>query len=72
MSLNAQVYNYIALDNFKWAISAKKAIGNFEIRALVGNDHTIFPIYLVEKEYTEQTLKRLGDWQWFIELRYNL
>jgi len=69
---SAQRYNYIYGDNFKWAVSAKKSFGKFEIKAMAGNDHVIYPIYLVEKQYTEQTLKKGTDWQWYLELRYNL
>ena len=69
VSDSAQRYNYINGDNFKWSISAKKSIGKFEIKAMAANDHVIFPIYLVEKQYTEQTLKKGTDWQWYLELR---
>jgi hypothetical protein len=64
--------NYINKDNFKWAINIKKSISNFEIRSFFGSDHTIYPYDNLQNGNFEQTLKRKGDWHWFVELRYNL
>lgn len=62
--------NYIYKDNLKWAINIRKSAGNFELRSLIGSDHTIY--HIVSIDNFEQTMKRPKDWHWFIELRYYL
>jgi hypothetical protein len=66
---------YLYEDNFKWAVHCRKSVGNFEVRAFVGSDHTVNQLSVPTSPYThpfEQNMKRKGDWQWFIQLRYNL
>jgi hypothetical protein len=70
---NAAIDNYINKDNFKWSIYLKKSISNFEIRTYLANDHSIYKVFKLENlSCFQQTLKRPKDWQWFVELRYNL
>ena len=70
---SAAIDNYINRDNFKWSVAMKKSISKFEIRAFIANDHSIYKVFKLENlSCFEQTLKRPQDWQWFIELRYNL
>jgi hypothetical protein len=64
--------NYINDDNFKWSIHLDKSIGKFEIKTIIGSDHTIYKIYNTSSGNFEQTMKQKGDWQWWVELRYNL
>jgi hypothetical protein len=64
--------NYMNRDNFKWAINIRKSISNFEIRSFFGSDHCIHKDINVQDSDFEQTMKRNGDWHWFVELRYNL
>ena len=67
-----QIDNYINRDNFKWSFYAKKAIGKFEVRAMVADDHTIYKLYQTDYLTSEQTMQKPGDWQWSLEFRYNL
>jgi len=64
--------NYVNKDNFKWAIHLRKSVGKFEARGLFSSDHTIYMINNVTNGNFEQTMKRPQDWQWMIQLRYNL
>jgi hypothetical protein len=64
--------NYVNKDNFSWAIHVRKSVGKFEARALFSRDHTIYMINNVTNGNFEQTMKRPQDWQWLIQLRYNL
>jgi len=64
--------NYVNKDNFKWAIHIRKSVGKFEVRGLFSSDHTIYVINNVTNGNFEQTMKRPKDWQWLIQLRYNL
>ena len=64
--------NYVNKDNFKWAIHIRKSIGKFEARGLFSSDHTIYTLNNPGNGNFEQTMKRPGDWQWMIQLRYNL
>ncbi len=65
--------NYYNKDNFKWSVYLKKSIQKFEIRAIAANDHSIYKVFKLENvQCFEQTLKRPSDWQWFIQLRYNM
>jgi hypothetical protein len=34
--------NYINDDNFKWSIHLDKVVGNFEVRSIIGSDHTVY------------------------------
>ncbi|MBN2037022.1 MAG: hypothetical protein JW768_09800 [Chitinispirillaceae bacterium] len=70
---SAAIDNYINKDNFKWSIFLKRSITMFELRCYLANDHSIYKAFKMENfECFEQTLKRPKDWQWFVELRYNL
>jgi hypothetical protein len=64
--------NYISDDNFKWSIYLNKVIGKFEVRSIIGSDHTVYRLLNQSTGNFEQTMKRKGDWQWMLELRYNL
>ena len=68
-----EVDNYIHRDNFKWSFFLKRSISMFEFRAYIANDHSIYKTFKLENlSCFQQTLKRPKDWQWFVELRYNL
>jgi len=70
---SAAIDNYIYKDNFKWSFFLKKSISNFEIRTYLASDHSIYKVFKLENlSCFQQTLKRPKDWQWFVELRYNL
>lgn len=64
--------NYINKDNFKWSVNVRKSIEKFEIRALFSSDHTVYLMNNVSNGNFEQTMKRPKDWQWLVQLRYNL
>jgi len=64
--------NYINKDNFKWSVNVRKSIEKFEVRALLSSDHTVYLMNNVSNGNFEQTMKRPHDWQWLIQLRYNL
>jgi hypothetical protein len=64
--------NYINKDNFKWSLYLKKVIGKFEARSIIANDHTIYKVVNQQLGNFEQTMKKPKDWQWLVQLRYNL
>jgi hypothetical protein len=63
---------YINDDNFKWSLHLDKSIGKFEVRAIIGSDHTVYRLSNQTSGNFSQTMKQKGDWQWLVELRYNL
>jgi hypothetical protein len=64
--------NYINKDNFKWSLHLDKIIGKFEARSIIGSDHAIYRLVNQSVGNFEQTMKKKGDWQWMVELRFNL
>jgi hypothetical protein len=64
--------NYINKDNLKWSVYLKKVMGKFETRAIIANDHTIYKVVNQQLGNFEQTMKKPKDWQWLVQLRYNL
>jgi hypothetical protein len=63
---------YINKDNFKWMVTIAKSFGKFEVRSFIGSDHTVYRLSNLSTGNFEQTMKREGDWQWMLELRYHL
>ena len=64
--------NYINKDNIKWSVYLKKVMGKFEARSIIANDHTIYKVVNQQLGNFEQTMKKPKDWQWLVQLRYNL
>ena len=64
--------NYINKDNFKWSVYLKRAVGKFELRSIIANDHTIYRVVNQQLGNFEQTMKKSKDWHWLVQLRYNL
>ncbi len=57
----------------RWALSLDKSISKFEIKACAASDHVLYQAFKPDEEGGfEQTLRYHGNWQWWIELRYNL
>ena len=60
-------------NNVKWALSLDKSISKFEFKACAASDHIFYKTFAPQSEGGfEQTLRFHGDWQWWVELRYNL
>jgi hypothetical protein len=60
-------------DNFKWTVYLKKSFSKFDLITIFANDHTIYDTYNAETQpNTEQSLRKPGDWHWYIKLQYNL
>ena len=64
---------YKSKDNFKWTVYLKKSFSKFDFIAIAANDHTIYDTYNAETQpNTEQSLRKPGNWHWYIKLQYNL
>jgi hypothetical protein len=69
----AWIDNYRNKDNLKWTVYLKKKISNFEIMGFAANDHYIYPTFNIENlPCFEQSLRKPGNWHWYIKLQYNL
>ncbi len=73
--VNDPVWNdiYKNKDNFKWTVYLKKSFSKFDLIGIAANDHTIYSTFDAEgQSYTEQSLRKPNNWQWYIKLQYNL
>jgi hypothetical protein len=65
--------NYQHDDNVKWGFYLKKRISNFQISAFAANDHFIYVTFDPEnRPCFEQSLRKPGNWHWYIKLLYFL
>jgi hypothetical protein len=65
--------NYLYDDNVKWGVYLKKRIANFQVSAFAANDHYIYITFDQEnRPCFEQSLRKPGDWHWYIKLQYFL
>jgi hypothetical protein len=65
--------NYQQDDNFKWGFYLKKRISNCQISAFAANDHYIYLTLDQENRPSfEQSLRKPGNWHWYIKMQYFL
>jgi hypothetical protein len=65
--------NYQDEDNVKMGVYLKKRIANFQVSAFASNDHYIYMTFDQEnRPCFEQSLRKPGNWHWYIKLTYFL
>ncbi len=73
MDYQGDMSGYGYPNQVKWSVYLDKSIQKFEIKLMAMNDHDIYKTFSPQDQNcSEQFMRTHGDWQWYVELRYNL